>query len=534
MKSFFFKFFLSAFFSLTCFSVFAQVRYPFKDEKGLYGFKDEKGKVKIKPQFEQIDGFQAGYDQGWMNKYRGVKLNGKWGYINREGDVMIPYQYEMVSGMIVTVNGKKGLIDLSGKQILPAEYTTLVESYPLFIASTDDRKYGFIDSSNNVVIPMVYDSCRKFDNEIIIVKDKEGGYDWRSPNRLAAVKMNGSWGFINFKNDFVIPPIYKYVQDFKYVGITWVSVDGYKYGAVSRANKLHVPFLFTEPGEWDRYAVSTAKLGYYNEGSVNAKAVFTKKDSQPIQLSLRAGEPAAAEAMIRSGYQAIKDGYPKEAIQWFTKAYNNGSAEAARILADTYMKDTSKKQNIQTAIQWYKNGADRLDLICLTELAQFNYLGANMPVNDSTAFMMLKKMAAASNGYDPALDYTEEEDFEFINAGISKLADFYKDGTGTPKDPRQAFYWYSKAANGGDYYANLMLGDAYYNGNGTTKDLKKALENYLVATDEYDEAMYAAGIMFYKGEGTEKNKEVGTTWLKYAAKNGFTKAIEFLKKEGIK
>ena len=57
----------------------------------------------------------------------GVKLNGKWGFIDKTGRMVIPAVYDDATafseGLVaVTVNGKTGFIDKTGKMVIPAVY----------------------------------------------------------------------------------------------------------------------------------------------------------------------------------------------------------------------------------------------------------------------------------------------------------------------------------------------------------------------------------------------------------------------------
>jgi TPR repeat protein len=517
--------FLSIIFSAGIIHGFAQISYPFLDDKtSLYGFRNEKGKVKIKPRFQAVCRY-------WSSDVYGVKLDGKWGFLNRDGDLAIPYQYDFADGLIVTKDGKKGMIDSTGKQVVPMEYTTLAYSFPFLLASRDNSKFGFIDYTGNVVIPFVYDTCRAFDNEILIFKNQEGGYDYKNPTRLAAVKLNGSWGFINKNNQFIIPPIYKDVQNFT-MNWVWVSVDGRKYGGLSRSNRLVAPFEYTEVGTWDNTGTSSARFGY-TSGSVNTKGIFRADRMQPRVIHTYTENSAAAEEMIKNGFKALDQNYPKEAIQWFTKAYNAGSAEAARLLADRYRRDTTQKNNRAIAYRWYKNGAAMNELVCMSEVAEAYITGKDLPKNDSAAFGILKQLAASLNGYDLVTDI-DDMDVDYILAGLTYLADYYQEGTITPKDPEQAFYWYKKAADFYDPYACMRVADALYKGVGTTKDIPASFKYYLQAADEYAEAMYFVGKMYYTGEGTAKDTKLATEWLKLSAGNGYKPAVDFLKEKGLK
>jgi hypothetical protein len=89
---------------------------------GKWGFIDTTGKVVIEPKYDEIRRFES--------SITGVKLNGKWGFINRKGKLVVDYQYDAVGhewyddGTVeVGRNGKIGYIDERGKEVIPLEYT---------------------------------------------------------------------------------------------------------------------------------------------------------------------------------------------------------------------------------------------------------------------------------------------------------------------------------------------------------------------------------------------------------------------------
>lgn len=56
------------------------------EQKGKWGFMDKNGKMVIEPQYEEARSF--------CNEYAAVKQNGKWGFINMEGTLVIEPQFE--------------------------------------------------------------------------------------------------------------------------------------------------------------------------------------------------------------------------------------------------------------------------------------------------------------------------------------------------------------------------------------------------------------------------------------------------------
>jgi TPR repeat protein len=58
----------------------------------------------------------------------------------------------------------------------------------------------------------------------------------------------------------------------------------------------------------------------------------------------------------------------------------------------------------------------------------------------------------------------------------NNLGYLYDNGTGVPKDPAKAAYWYRKVAEAGAPIGQLNLGNAYLYGRGVDKDLVEAVK----------------------------------------------------------
>ncbi|MEB8389484.1 WG repeat-containing protein, partial [Rhodobacteraceae bacterium KMM 6894] len=92
--------------------------------------------------------------------------NGKRGYINIVQDTLIPFKYEDLSvfsnGLApAKLNGKYGFIDRKGKVIIPFEYETESHFYKCGLAKArKNNKYGFIDKSGKVIVPLEFDKVR--------------------------------------------------------------------------------------------------------------------------------------------------------------------------------------------------------------------------------------------------------------------------------------------------------------------------------------------------------------------------------------
>ncbi|MGZ4033683.1 MAG: WG repeat-containing protein [Bacteroidia bacterium] len=204
---------------------------------GLYGFIDKTGKEIIPFVYEDTWGFNDGIAM--------VKKNGLWGFIDTKGTIVIPIEYtdfkynRWSEGVIgACKNQKWGFIDRNNKIVIPFDYTDVgVFSEGLALASESYEKWGYIDHNNNKVIPFIYenpDFC---------------GFD--SPgfvNGIAQVRLNNKSGYVNKKNEIVIPLKYYCIQTF-YNGYAFAEVDSgaqtlggwdnkvFQYGYVASSGK---------------------------------------------------------------------------------------------------------------------------------------------------------------------------------------------------------------------------------------------------------------------------------------------------------
>lgn len=88
-----------------------------------------------------------------------------------------------------------------------------------------NKKYGFIDLNNKLIIPLEFDDLRDF------------------KNGLAAAKIGSKWGFINSTGALIIEPNYTEVTDFDDNGLAKV-IKKIKWGIINKTGKVIVPIEF--------------------------------------------------------------------------------------------------------------------------------------------------------------------------------------------------------------------------------------------------------------------------------------------------
>lgn len=130
-----------------------------------------------------------------------VSKNGKWGYIDKTGNIAIQYQYRLAerfkNGVAIIINEEdlKGVINKSGVQLIPMNYDLIrVESETIF--GKKDNKWGLFSKEGTILIPPIYDSIGNF---------KEG---------FCRVCINGKEGYINTDGILIIPLIDHFLKQY--------------------------------------------------------------------------------------------------------------------------------------------------------------------------------------------------------------------------------------------------------------------------------------------------------------------------------
>jgi hypothetical protein len=246
------------------------------------GFIDADGKVLIQPG-EWDDVFSKRIlDQPvfFSGGFCGVKKDGKWGFIDTSGKLVIPDQFDEVGPFMeglasVKLGSQWGFIDNTGSYAINPQFDQVGDFHEGLAAVHKDDGWGFINKAGRVVIPprgdYGYVDPDGFSDGLAGVCLKASlmtpGSDWRSCNYihrdgtsasptfhdvttfsegLAAVRGNNSskWGFINTSgNQYVIDPQFDAATMFL-GGLAVVAVSG-KTGTINRKGKYVV-----NPGQY--------------------------------------------------------------------------------------------------------------------------------------------------------------------------------------------------------------------------------------------------------------------------------------------
>lgn len=200
---------------------------------GKSGFINDKGQIVIDLTFDSVSGFSEGFAR--------IFVGDKVGFINKQGNIQIQPQFDTVSGF------SEGMA-----------YATLGD------------KYGYIDTSGSFVIDPSFYRCWDFENGYALVMQEvvSGGC---FIDKFGAIKLNGrdflvskyseglincsehaDWGFCDINGDFVIAPTYEYTREFSEgkAAVSLKKINGKEnkkklYAFINKANDIVIPPLFT-------------------------------------------------------------------------------------------------------------------------------------------------------------------------------------------------------------------------------------------------------------------------------------------------
>ena len=162
-------------------------------KKGKWGFINRFNQVVIDYQFDDASKFNQGL--------AGVKKGNKWGFINKNGKVVIDFKYNDIDEK--GFSGYRARVKLNNKEryitMLGQDYDFIHPNYEkLNIVLVQDKgKYGYVDFSGKLVIPLIYNDATSTIN----------GY--------AKVKKANKWGMINENRKIIIPLLYDEIEWYK-------------------------------------------------------------------------------------------------------------------------------------------------------------------------------------------------------------------------------------------------------------------------------------------------------------------------------
>ncbi len=144
----------------------------FQQEWSMYDDDDECSSDFAEEEEDVETRLENKYDQVFQDgDIYSVKANGKWGFVDKDGEELIAPRYdwmgdEFVEGVIIVGydGGGIGYANDEGVEIVAPKYEQARDFCNGFAAVCQDDKWGFIDKSGKEVIEVKYDDVDNFEN----------------------------------------------------------------------------------------------------------------------------------------------------------------------------------------------------------------------------------------------------------------------------------------------------------------------------------------------------------------------------------
>lgn len=158
---------------------------------GKYGFIDDLGRLRIANRYEDIKPFSEGL--------AAFKIRNKWGFINRDEKIVIQPTHDDVTPFadehsIIKQKGFYGYMDKDGKIVLPARYNAVEVLKTKRLLITLNNLKGLADENGNVLLHPKYEAIHDIGNGYIVVKQ------------------DGKYGLATLKGLNTIPQMYDYLM----------------------------------------------------------------------------------------------------------------------------------------------------------------------------------------------------------------------------------------------------------------------------------------------------------------------------------
>lgn len=165
-------------------------------KNGLYGFVQTTGQRITDAIFDAVENFSA-------EGLAGVSIGGKWGYVDRNGRIVINLIYDSCTKFsnhraAVSLCGKWGYIDPQGAIVAKIMYDNAWSYRGSLALVCRNGKYGYLGNDGRVAIPLRYDFANSFTDE-----------------GVACVMVGGKYGYIDTRARWYEPPIYDYATSFR-------------------------------------------------------------------------------------------------------------------------------------------------------------------------------------------------------------------------------------------------------------------------------------------------------------------------------
>lgn len=153
---------------------------------------------------------------------------------------------EVTDLAVVSVDDIFGAVNRNGETVIPLIYHCAMLFSEGLLAVKKNDKWGYVDKNHNIVIPFEYENLRTYGSAIgaeFLFNGSFRGTAGYFRNGETIARKNGNMGFINTNNEIVFPFLYKEINSAT-DDYLCVSHDKLKYGLVNFKNEIILPFIY--------------------------------------------------------------------------------------------------------------------------------------------------------------------------------------------------------------------------------------------------------------------------------------------------
>ena len=271
-----------------------------KSSTKLYGIIDTTGAWAVEPVYSDVKQFSEGF--------AAVKYNDLWGFVDTSGAFIADPLYTdagSFSGGLAWVckDGKYGYINTTGQMTIANQYDVVgnFSEGLAFVGKTEDgaTNYFLITDLDEVVAAVTLKTPGEYSQSLAVVQLATGKYAYLNrrgkqsigdtfeaalsfSEDLAAVKVNGQWGYIDTLGEFVIEPAYSDARSFKNGLAAVCDADG-QWGYIDAEGNVIIDFAYNSAGDFsDGYALVAKPM---EQGLIdiygNYKALYVQEAPEP-------------------------------------------------------------------------------------------------------------------------------------------------------------------------------------------------------------------------------------------------------------
>ncbi|GAB5408190.1 MAG: WG repeat-containing protein [Balneolaceae bacterium] len=228
---------------------------------GKWGYINTAGNMVIEPNYDEAREFSGGF--------AAVRIGTNWGYVSEESkSLTIPISFSIAGDFEGDLAPAQrpgqlyGFINKSGDFSIAPEFDFAGAFSEGLAAVRADGLWGYVSTDGNKVIELAFSDAQSFSEGIAAVETFEGwiyidktGSEQINPDfqisaagkfsdGLAPIQTTEGWGYIDKTGNLTITPSYDQAGIFSQ-GLAWVMNDNY-IGFINKNGKVQIPYQFAE------------------------------------------------------------------------------------------------------------------------------------------------------------------------------------------------------------------------------------------------------------------------------------------------